>query len=78
MDVQGSVAIVTGGAAGIGAALCKSLLSRGVKVSFRNILWCVILICSFNNHILIAVDKVRPEKFIICFIFSASALVCYR
>ena len=42
MDLQECVAIVTGGAGGIGAALCKSLLSRGVKVSCRNLLWCVI------------------------------------
>ena len=33
MAMKGSVAIVTGGACGIGAALCKSLLSRGIQVS---------------------------------------------
>ena len=32
MDLKGMVAIVTGGAGGIGTELCKSLISRGVKV----------------------------------------------
>ena len=32
MELKGMVAIVTGGAGGIGTELCKSLISRGVKV----------------------------------------------
>ena len=33
MKIQGSVAIVTGGAQGIGKHICRALLSRGGKVS---------------------------------------------
>ena len=65
MDLQGCVAIVTGGAGGIGAALCKSLLSRGVKVSCRNLLWYVIK-CSWNNY---CFNIVSPAELIICILF---------
>lgn len=33
MKIQGSVAIVTGGAQGIGEKICTALLERGCKVS---------------------------------------------
>ena len=33
MKIQGSVAIVTGGAQGIGEKICTALLDRGCKVS---------------------------------------------
>ena len=32
MDIRGAVAIVTGGASGIGAACARALASRGAKV----------------------------------------------
>ena len=71
--MQRSVAIVTGGASGIGAALCKSFLSRGVKVSFRNSSWSVIILtCSFKNYSFIVVSKVTPVKFIIFVLFYDS------
>ena len=34
MKIQGSVAIVTGGAQGIGEQICRALLKRGGKVSY--------------------------------------------
>ena len=33
MKIQGSVAVVTGGAQGIGEQICRALLERGGKVS---------------------------------------------
>ena len=33
MKIQGSVAVVTGGAQGIGEKICTALLDRGCKVS---------------------------------------------
>jgi len=35
MDIKGKVAMVTGGAAGIGRAYCEELLKNGAKVRFR-------------------------------------------
>ena len=37
MKIQGSVAIVTGGAQGIGEQICRALLKRGGKVSLKSI-----------------------------------------
>lgn len=36
MDIKGKVAMVTGGAAGIGRAYCEDLLKNGAKVRFIN------------------------------------------
>lgn len=35
MDIKGKVAMVTGGAAGIGRAYCEELLKNGAKVRIR-------------------------------------------
>lgn len=36
MDLKGKVALVTGGAAGIGRAFCEELLKHGCKVNMRH------------------------------------------
>ena len=49
MKIQGSVAIVTGGAQGIGKHICRALLSRGGKVSVAAASCCLELFTLWNN-----------------------------
>jgi len=39
MDIKGKIAMVTGGAAGIGRAYCEELLKNGAKVRFRFVIY---------------------------------------
>ncbi|XP_015371683.1 PREDICTED: 15-hydroxyprostaglandin dehydrogenase [NAD(+)]-like, partial [Diuraphis noxia] len=53
MDIKGKVAMVTGGAAGIGRAYCEELLKNGAKVS----------ICDINEDVGIKLADLLGAKF---------------
>ncbi|XP_025204123.1 15-hydroxyprostaglandin dehydrogenase [NAD(+)]-like [Melanaphis sacchari] len=53
MDIKGKVAMVTGGAAGIGRAYCEELLKNGAKVS----------ICDINEEVGVKLADLLGAKF---------------
>ena len=55
MRIEGSVALVTGGASGIGKSICEHLLQKGAKVcgemwTFACLAVIVHIVCCFSNR----------------------------
>lgn len=49
MKIEGAVALVTGGAMGIGKEVVETLLQKGVKVRALNSIWEVIIMSISNQ-----------------------------